>query len=155
MQKTINLTQHATSSDQVEVGVIDLPNYIQGQVKNLLTFSAIPSADDISHRAVQLAYLANNASWELAEKEASALAPYYWGEDEYLAPSPAQCRGEFTRVMIGGAPYLMGPLAETLREYGLEPVFAFTERVSVDEVQPDGSVRKTAVFKHSGWVPAI
>ena len=49
----------------------------------------------------------------------------------------------------------MGPLAAALREQGLEPVFAFTERVSVDEPQTDGSVRKTAVFKHSGWVPAI
>ena len=155
MQKTINLTQHAASSDQVEVGVIDLPNYIQGQVKDLLTFSAIPSADDISHRAVQLAYLADNACWELAEMEALNLEPYYWGGDEHLAPSPAQCRGEFTRVMVGGAPYLMGPLCAALKEYGLEPVFAFTERVSVDEVQPDGSVRKTAVFRHSGWVPAI
>lgn len=155
MQKTINLTQHEATQDQIKAGVIALPEYIQNQVKDLLTFSEVPTADEISHRAVQLAYLADCASWVLAEQEAKKLAPYYWGGDEHLAPSPAQCRGEFTRVMVGGAPYLMGPLCAALKEYGLEPVFAFTERVSVDEVQPDGSVRKTAVFRHSGWVPAI
>lgn len=155
MQKTINLTQHNASADQLEVGVLDLPEHLQKQVKDLLTFHAVPSVDDIHQRAVQLTYLANNHSWMLAEQEAKKLAPYYWGEDEYLAPSPDQCRGEFKRVMIGGAPYLMGPLAEALKEHGLEPVFAFTERVSVDEPQADGSIRKVAVFRHSGWVPAI
>lgn len=154
-QKTLNLTQHAASADQLEVGVLDLGPYQQQQVKDLLTFSEVPSADDIRQRAKELAYLASEYVDELAENRASELAPYYWGEDEGLAPNPAQCKGEFSRVMIGGAPYLMGPLAAALREHGLEPVFAFTERISVDEQQPDGSVRKTAVFKHSGWVPAL
>ena len=31
-------------------------------------------------------------------------------------------------------------------------LFAFSKRVSVDVEQPDGSVRKTAVFTHEGWV---
>lgn len=30
--------------------------------------------------------------------------------------------------------------------------YAFSERVSVDVPQPDGSVVKTSVFKHMGWV---
>ena len=155
MQKTLNFTQHSASKDQLEAGVIDLPESVQQVVKGLLTFHAVPSVEEIRDRAEKLAYEANYQVWLLAEKQENELAPYYWGEDEHLAPSPAQCRSEFARVMIGGAPYLMGPLAAALRYHGLEPVFAFTERVSVDEVQPDGSVRKTAVFKHSGWVPAI
>lgn len=155
MQKTLNLTQHVASQAQLKAGVLDLPESIQQQVKDLLTFHAVPTAEEIRQRAEQLAYEAASHVWELAEQEAKKLAPYFWGEDEGLAPSPAQCKGEFSRVMIGGAPYLMGPLAEALREHGLEPVFAFTERVSVDEPQADGSVRKVAVFRHSGWVPAL
>ena len=92
-QKTLNLTQHSASQDQVQVGVIDLPEYMQQQVKDLLTFPAVPSADDIRQRAEQLAYLANNASWELADLEASALATYYWGGDEDLAPVPCTMQG--------------------------------------------------------------
>lgn len=55
-------------------------------------------------------------------------------------------------AMIGGAPYLMGPLEAALRERGITPLYAFTKRESVEEVQPDGSVRKTAVFRHAGFI---
>ena len=30
--------------------------------------------------------------------------------------------------------------------------YAYSKRVSVDTPQPDGSVLKTSVFKHEGWV---
>lgn len=56
------------------------------------------------------------------------------------------------RVMIGGAPFLMGELEEALLVRGLVPVYAFSERASLDEVQPDGSVRRTLVFRHRGFV---
>jgi hypothetical protein len=57
-------------------------------------------------------------------------------------------------AMIGGAPFLMGPLEHSLRARGITPVFAFSKRESVDEPLPDGGVRKTAVFKHAGFVGA-
>ncbi len=56
------------------------------------------------------------------------------------------------RVMIGGAPFLMGELEEALRVRGLVPLYAFSERVSLDEMQLDGSVRRTLVFRHRGFV---
>ncbi len=58
----------------------------------------------------------------------------------------------FDRAMIGGAPYLMGALEKELSSVGIRPVYSFTRRESVEETQADGSVRKTAVFKHVGWV---
>lgn len=58
-------------------------------------------------------------------------------------------------VMIGGAPWFMAPLERALRAAGVEPVYAFSARESVDVKQPDGSVRKTAVFRHAGFLPAI
>ncbi|MHC1597434.1 MAG: hypothetical protein ACXQT3_03860 [Methermicoccaceae archaeon] len=55
-------------------------------------------------------------------------------------------------AMIGGAPYLMPPLEQELRKRGIKPLYAFSRRESVEEVQPDGSVRKTQVFRHLGFV---
>ena len=59
------------------------------------------------------------------------------------------------RAMIGGALWLMAPLAEELRGQGIEPVFAFSRREVVEEAQADGTVKKVAVFRHRGWVPAL
>ena len=59
------------------------------------------------------------------------------------------------RAMIGGALWLMAPLAEELRGQGIEPVFAFSRREVVEEAQADGTVKKVAVFRHAGWVPAV
>lgn len=58
------------------------------------------------------------------------------------------------RVMIGGAPFLMAQLEYELRKRGFTPVYAFSTRVSVEEAQPDGSVRKVNVFKHLGFIEA-
>ena len=58
----------------------------------------------------------------------------------------------FKRAMIGGAPYLMGPLEEALKGYGITPLYAFSERISKEEVQPDGTVRKVNIFKHQGFI---
>lgn len=49
----------------------------------------------------------------------------------------------------------MVPLAEALRKRGFEPLFAFSRRESVEETMPDGSVRKTTVFRHVSFVPAV
>ena len=57
-----------------------------------------------------------------------------------------------TAVMIGGAPYLMGPLDSALEDEGIHSFYAFSIRESVDVHQPDGSIKKTMVFKHAGFV---
>jgi len=55
-------------------------------------------------------------------------------------------------AMIGGAGYLMPALEAALRQRGIRPLHAFSARVSRDEAQPDGSVRKISAFEHRGWV---
>ena len=57
-----------------------------------------------------------------------------------------------THAMIGGAPFLMGPLEKELRGAGIVPLYAFSVRESVEEKTADGSIRKTAVFRHLGFV---
>jgi hypothetical protein len=69
-----------------------------------------------------------------------------WGIAQIAVASGA------THAMIGGAPYLMAPLEQALFERGIIPLYSFSERVSQEEQQPDGSVRKVNVFKHAGWV---
>ena len=57
-------------------------------------------------------------------------------------------------AMIGGAPFLMSALEEVLTEIGIRPIYAYSRRESVEQTQADGSVRKAAVFRHLGFVPA-
>ena len=59
------------------------------------------------------------------------------------------------RAMIGGALWLMHPLAVALLARGIFPAFAFTRRETVEQEQADGTVRKVAVFRFAGWVPVV
>ena len=57
-------------------------------------------------------------------------------------------------VMIGGAPFFMAPLEVALLWKGVKPLYAFSCRETMEEQLPDGGVRKTAVFRHLGFVEA-
>lgn len=59
-----------------------------------------------------------------------------------------------THVMIGGAPLFMPALIKSLEKRGFIAVFAFSKRVSGEIVNDDGSVTKTSVFKHLGFIEA-
>lgn len=118
----INFTQHSPTAEQIAVGVIDpIPADVRNKV---LTFTGIPSSEDVRTRAMEAATVIS----EVAEKG--------------------------TKVMIGGAPFFMGALESALKIAGYIPVYAFSERVSVDVPQEDGSVVKTAKFVHKGFVEA-
>ena len=55
-------------------------------------------------------------------------------------------------AMIGGAPFLMAALEERLKALNIKPLYAFSQRESVEETQPDGSTRKVNIFRHLGFV---
>jgi len=46
----------------------------------------------------------------------------------------------------------MGALEKAIRGKGFSPVYAFSKRESEDIPQPDGSIKKVLVFRHSGSV---
>lgn len=72
------------------------------------------------------------------------------------AVAAVACAGGIpTSAMIGGALWLMAPLASALRAAGVEPVYAFSQRDVQEQPQPDGTVRKVMIFKHTGFVPAV
>ncbi len=58
----------------------------------------------------------------------------------------------YERALIGGAPYLASALEAALRASGVKPVYAFTARNVIETVNQDGSITKTSVFDHIGWV---
>lgn len=55
-------------------------------------------------------------------------------------------------ALIGGVQYLMSSLEQALKEVGIKPIYSFSVRRSVEERLPDGTVRKTSIFEHRGWV---
>ena len=69
---------------------------------------------------------------------------------EKLASIAVEAKAE--AAMIGGAGYFMRPLEEALRARGIRPLYSFSERRSVEKHNPDGTVVKTNVFEHVGWV---
>ena len=56
------------------------------------------------------------------------------------------------KAMIGGASYFMASLENVLMTYNIQPVYSFTKREATEEVQADGSIKSTYIFRHLGFV---
>lgn len=121
----INLTQHVVTAEQIAAGVVEPSAEDKNNIQILLTFDEIPSVEELDRRAYSLATLVTNMGASNASHH---------------------------RVMIGGAPYFMGALEKALKAQGHQPVYAFSRRESVDQLQSDGTVKKVAVFQHLGFV---
>lgn len=121
--KIINLTQHDRDPRQEEVGVIDLPDEQKAAMRQLITFEdRPPRAAEIEERAQALIQIVED-----------------YKEEHNIEESVA--------VMLGGAPYFTPTLEKRMQEAGHLPVYAFTERESID--LPGG--HKKSVFKHKGF----
>ena len=131
----LNLTQHNPTAEQVDAGVVSHPE--AARIKELLTFDTLDACQEVRWRAKKLAALAVEFFRPDVVKR-----PHRWRYPD--AP----------QVMIGGAPFLMGELEAQLKLKGLQPVYAFSTRVSVESQAADGSVTKTNVFKHVGFYKA-
>ncbi|MDP3909506.1 MAG: hypothetical protein Q8Q14_03860 [Gemmatimonadales bacterium] len=90
------------------------------------------------------AYRETRAAEDAARKAASAARKALVARAAYEARKRV--------AMIGGAPFLMAPLEAALGNRGCATVYAFSVRESAEEVLPDGSTRKVAVFRHRGFV---
>lgn len=123
----LNLTQHTATPEQVSQGVVDLPADARAALTRYLTVDDLPTSAEIDSRARGIATLI-----------------YATGADN----APAS-------VMIGGAPWMMGPLVKALYAAGVvQCLAAFSKRESVERTDPvTGAVTKTAIFRHVGFVP--
>lgn len=122
----LNLTQHALTEEQIKDGAIEPVPEVKAEIQKLITFdrSVMDHPEQIWNRAKALVALVKR---------------------EYPTTSKA---------MVGGALYFMPALVRELKEAGIRPYFSYTDRVSTEIHNPDGSVTKTLVFKHLGWVEA-
>ncbi len=122
----LNLTQHALTAEQWRDGAVEPEADVKAQIQELITFdrSVIEHPEQILNRAKALVSLIKR---------------------EYPLVNQA---------VVGGALYFMPALVRELKEVGIQPYFSYTDRVSQETHNPDGSVTKTLVFKHLGWVEA-
>lgn len=122
----LNLTQHALTAEQWRDGAVEPEADVKAQIQELITFdrSVMEHPEQILNRAKALVSLIKR---------------------EYPLVNQA---------MVGGALYFMPTLVRELKEAGIQPYFSYTDRVSQETHNPDGSVTKTLVFKHLGWVEA-
>ena len=125
MQKILNLTQHIATPEQTEAGVFEPSEEDKKEIQKLLTFEEIPDTKELGTRAYCI----------------GRIAIHYFDDGASSG-----------NAMIGGAPYFMNFLEDALKYEGIKPMYAFSKRESADQVQPDGSVIKVAVFKHCGFV---
>lgn len=126
----LNMTQHRATPEQVQAGVEDM-GLLHAWLCELLTFEDLPSSEELESRVDSLVDLALHSI-------------------EHKAVHGITC----FQVMIGGAPFLMAPLQKALAWKWIEVLYAFSKRESVETVCEDGSIRKTSVFKHAGFVRA-
>ena len=121
----LNLTQHKVSEDQNAEGVFDSSEVSEEFEAEVKRLLTFEELPD------------EKTIWQ----RAMALADY--------------CKDlGVEKALIGGAPFFMGPLAEVLKLRGVDPVFSFSKRESVEK-DVNGKTVKTSVFKHAGFVPAL
>ena len=122
----LNLTQHALTAEQWRDGAVEPEADVKEEIQKLITFdrSVIEHPEQIWNRAKALVSLIKR---------------------EYPLVNQA---------VVGRALYFMPALVRELKEAGIQPFFSYTDRVSQETHNPDGSVTKTLVFKHLGWVEA-
>ena len=125
----LNFTQHALTKEQID-----------SLVEEGFTLKNVETEIEAPEYLKNCLTFTECPSREELNRKARALADY------------AQIYCEATDVIVGGAPYFMGALETALIERGIKPRYAFTERVAVETVNPDGSTTKTSIFRHSGWV---
>lgn len=55
-------------------------------------------------------------------------------------------------VQPAGSPAFQLMLGRCMDQMQIQVMYAHSERVSMDEPQPDGTVKKVSTFQHKGWI---
>lgn len=118
----VNLTQHNATNDQIDAGVFNV-DYDHNELDYLRSLLTFDSIPTI----------------EDMQQRADEIAKI-------------ALRTNAKKAMIGGAPFFMGYLETALKSVGVQPLYAFSQRVSVEATAEDGTVTKQNVFKHMGFV---
>lgn len=144
MPTILNLTQHKATPAQIKAGVIDLDS--------IMSEAGNPEVDNLAERhgfrQDQFGYFPTLNDCLTFDE-----IPTYgkmWTRAVLLTSIAA--RLGFKAVMIGGAGFFLPVLERALKQRGIKPLHAFTQRNGVETANTDGSVTKTNVFEHVGFV---
>ena len=150
----LNLTQHIATPAQTQQDVVEFSN--KQRVIDLLTFNEAPTKATIRQRAELLADIAMEHFQEVFANGVFETDMFRAAQVFAAHPAtfPTAAKLFHCKAMVGGAPYLMAELEKALWARGIEPVYSFSERKSV-EAEKDGVVTKVNVFEHVGFVSAI
>ena len=123
--QVINLTQHAASEDQLDVGVVDPTGQLKEKVVKLITFVSLPSKGEILNRAKVLAALAKGTGCRSAMIGG---APYFQEPlSEALRAEGIAPVFSFTRRVSEDRPQPDG----SVRKVGIFKHVGFVEAVSL------------------------
>lgn len=93
------------------------------RASDLQDFTSMPTSDELKSRAFKLMDLVIDAGGEIGDG-----------------------------VMLAGAMYFIPYLVDAAKKTGFKPIFSFTQRVSKEIKNEDGSVSLSYVFNHEGWI---
>lgn len=128
MKALINLTQHCLTDEQVN----DFSNMFPDEDVRFINASG---SDETIKNLLTFDELPN-----MDELEERAL----------LILKDLGCTPDY--ALIGGASFFMSTLEKFLKVHHITPLYSFSKRQSVEVASPNGSVIKTSVFKHVGYI---
>lgn len=131
MKTILNLTMHTSTPEQAKKGVVDLAPDLKDRLVEELNFENIPGRMDIVNSACNIGMIVINQCDRLK-----------------LKPSEVG-------AMIGGAPFLMKELHETLEDISVDVLYAFSKRIVKEEIMTDFTVQKKSVFVFEGFVSCV
>ena len=152
----INLTQHVASIEQLSQGLRDVKDREALQQLLTITEEALKCSDEILSEVLE-----SKASQIISE----FVYPEIIIRCEDLLQAPPFASGLHAvravketlevKCLVGGAPILMEVLIRKLKMHGCTPLHALSARVSEDQVQPDGNIKKISIFKHLRFREAL
>ena len=152
----INLTNHRATAEQREAGVRDVSDV--DHLSNLLTIkvggeNGFATISPLNQQVLLESRAAAIISDYVTPVALDKVQEFKLSGDR-IADYNAIRSAQSVTCMVGGFPPLVEELVRQLRRLGHEPMYALSDRVSVEETLEDGSIRKTQVFKHLGFYPA-
>lgn len=129
----LNATPFKASIGEIAGGVRDLDTPIRSQVSTLLTFTKMPTREELDTRAFRVA--------EIIKKVEVGL--YVLHDIEVDA------------VLISGPAMIASALERELREVGLNVVYSYVAREAHEYINKRGFKAIETVYVHKGFIPAF
>jgi len=148
----LNITQHDPTPEQRAAGVVNPDESIRHLLtveREILVASPAVRAEALEARIghIMSCLYRQLAGLRKARMERALSTEGDIARDQAMAEPVCS-------AMVGGAPYLVERLIPRLKEAGVRPVYALSERVSQEVEGESGVVKKVATFRHLGFIDA-